>query len=94
MSDYAKFVDELRSGDKYLRDVSSVYSTVQNIEKLLGAICEDKDALSKKDVSYIASVIRSLAVYVDNYATCINDVNRLQHNIYENIKAIRNRLKY
>ena len=94
MGDFAKFVDELCNADGYLRDVSSVYSTVQNIEKLLSAICEDKDALSKKDVSYIASVIRSLAAHVDNYATCINDVNRLQHNTYENIKAIRNRLKY
>lgn len=94
MGDFATFVDGLCNADGYLRDVSSVYSTVQNIEKLLGAICEDKDALSKKDVSYIASVIRSLAAHVDNYATCINDVNRLQHNTYENIKAIRNRLKY
>lgn len=94
MSDFAKFVDELCNADDYLRDVSSVYSTVQKIEKLLGAICEDKDALSKKDVSYIANVIRSLASHVDNYATCINDINRLQHNIYENIRAIRSKLNY
>lgn len=94
MSDFAEFVDELCTGDEYLRDVSSVYETVQKIEKSLAVICDDKDNLSKQDVSYIASAIRTLAVRVDNYATCINDMNRLQHNVYENIKAIRSKLKY
>lgn len=94
MSDFAEFVDELRSGDEYLRDVSTVYDTIRKIENSLAAICDDKNNLSKQDISHIAGVIRTLAVRVDNYATCINDMNRLQHNIYENIKAIRTKLKY
>lgn len=94
MNEFVKFVEELCFADGYLQDVSSVFDTVEKIEKSVAIICDEKTSLSKKDISYLAGVIRTLAICVDNYATCINDVNRLQHNTYENIKAIRNRLKY
>ena len=94
MNEFADLVKNVVYSDSILRGVSSIYSTIEKIENVVKTIYKFKGNLNKNDISALASSLRLIATSIDNYATCVNDISRVQHNLCENIKAIRSRLHY
>ena len=75
--------------DDQLRAVSSVHSRMRDIESVFGNISNRPEKMNRQQVEDLVKIAKTLATTFDAYATVINDVNRVGHNLMFVIKALR-----
>lgn len=89
-----KVIDNVIDCDKFFREVSSVYDNVEDVENSFREVANIADNLTSKQLDALADVARMYAETITDYATAINDLNRVQHNLVMVIKYLRSALKY
>lgn len=92
MKEYETVIKQAIDEDDHLRQVSSVHSRLEDIQKVVNRIADDAELLTKPQLEDLAKVARAMADTFDNYGTVIADVLRVQHNLTEVTKRIRKAL--
>ena len=81
IKDYETVVKMSVEMDTHLRSVSSVHSRMQEMESWMNRIIELGPKLEKAHIADLVKIATTLATVFDSYATVINDVNRVGHNL-------------
>lgn len=85
-------VDILTSaGNSHLQSVASIHSNMTEVEETVKEIAEivsTKD-ISRQQLDMLSKIARTWAIHFDRFATVINDVYRIDHNVTLNIVQIR-----
>lgn len=81
MKDYETVVKMVIDLDAHLRSVSSVHSRMEELEAWINRIVALGSKIEKGHVSDLVKIATTLATVFDSYATVINDVNRISHNL-------------
>lgn len=89
-----KVIDNVIDCDKFFREVSSVYDNVEDVENNFREVANIASSLTSKQLDALADVARMYAETITDYATAINDLNRVQHNLVMVIKYLRSALNY
>lgn len=79
--------------DTHLRSVASVHSRLMDINDVVSNIIDHASVLNTRQIDDLVKMTRMFAEYFDQFATVINDVNRVNHNLVFVIKALRNYTK-
>lgn len=76
-------------GNRYLQGVASIHSRLEETEEVVSEICDiiERDNrkeihISRSQIDILSKVARAWAVLFDHYAVIINDIQRLDHNLY------------
>lgn len=81
MSDFKSVISSISSMDRYFREVSGVDATVSKIETIFKKLVNAEPNLSPDELTKLADVVEQFARCITGYATVINDLNRVQHNL-------------
>lgn len=90
--DFKTQMDNLCDFDSDLRCVSGVYSDMQKLDGLLESITPLSKRLEAKQIDELADCVKLFGVTFSNYATVINDVQRMGHAglvILEQLKYVK-----
>lgn len=91
--DLIQCVERCIDDDTHFRSVATVYERLNDIHHVVDAITELKGQLTPKQINELVNVIRTWAETFEMYATMINDLQRLNHNLMWVVKTIRERLE-
>ena len=75
--------------DTHLRAVSSIHSRMETLELWMNRIVELGPKLEKNQINDLVLIAKTMADTFDSYATVINDVNRVGHNLVFVIEKLR-----
>ena len=75
--------------DSHLRAVSSIHSRMEDLEYWMNRIVDSSARLEKNHINDLVIIAKTMADTFDSYATVINDVNRVGHNLTFVIQKLR-----
>lgn len=87
MKDFKKQMENLIDADTDLRMVNTIYKSIEGLDSTMQSIESMKESITKDDINTLATAISVFGMTFSNYATAINDLQRLGHagnNILEN----------
>jgi len=81
----------ITTGNSHLQSVASIHSRMEETEELMGAIAKlvDVKSIGRQQLDQLSKIARVWAYNFDKFATIINDVYRIDHNITGNIMQCR-----
>lgn len=85
----------LDKGNSYLQSVAAIHSRLEEVEELVKEIAEyaNRVQLTRQQLDMLSKLARAWAVNFDRFATVINDVYRIDHNVTLDIVQIRKYLE-
>lgn len=89
---FSDVVDTLTTvGNSHLQSVASIHSRMVEIEETVKEIAENIDGkdLTRQQLDMLSKIARVWATHFDRFATVINDVYRIDHNVTLDIVQIR-----
>jgi hypothetical protein len=89
---FKEVVDALTSvGNSHLQSVASIHSRMTEVEETVKEIAEivNTKEITRQQLDMLSKIARVWATYFDRFATVINDVYRIDHNVTLNIVQIR-----
>ena len=93
-ADFKSSVVNAQDMDDDLRQVASIHDVVADIESTYKVIVNHQDTIDPKKLDDLADLTREFAICISNYATVINDVNRVQHNLMHCLMYVRRHTGY
>ena len=94
IGEFETVVENVRKADAHLREVAVVKDYLDALESSMNEIYEFADKLTPQQLTKISQAARILAESFDAYATCCNDIARVDHNIYIAIEDMRKFFHY
>lgn len=89
MNEFEKVCKDTMDMDSEFRAVAGVHDRMKEIEAKVEEIVEYKEKLSKEQVNMLVDLVRSYGDLFESYATCLNDLSRIDHNLTEVVKDLR-----
>ena len=89
MNEFEKVCKDAMDMDSELRAVAGVHDRMKATEEKVEEIIQYKEKLSKEQVNMLVDLVRSYGDLFEGYATCLNDLSRLDHNLMEIVKDLR-----
>lgn len=93
-----KTIEACIDADVHFRSVSPIHSNLQvistNINRIIALKEDKKIELDPKLATELSNVVRTWAEAFDIFATCVNDLQRVNHNLMWVCKEIRELLHY
>lgn len=89
---FKEVVDTLTSvGNSHLQSVASIHSRMTEVEETVKEIAEivNTKAITRQQLDMLSKIARVWATHFDRFATVINDVYRIDHNVTLDIVQIR-----
>lgn len=79
-------------GNSHLQSVASIHSYMTEVEETVKEIAEriNTKEISRQQLDMLSKIARTWAVHFDRFATVINDVYRIDHNVTLDIVQMRN----
>lgn len=95
IAEFEETVKRCMDMDSHLRGVASVFDYLKDIEKVVGRIADSQKAreLNRQQSEDISKVVRTLAETFESYATVINDLSRMNHNLTYVVMELRKRVE-
>lgn len=89
---FKEVVDTLTSiGNSHLQSVASIHSRMTEVEETVKEIAEivNTKEITRQQLDMLSKIARVWATHFDRFATVINDIYRIDHNVTLNIVQIR-----
>lgn len=89
---FKEVVDTLTSvGNSHLQSVASIHSRMTEVEETVKEIAEivNTKEITRQQLDMLSKIARVWATHFDRFATAINDVYRIDHNVTLDIVQIR-----
>lgn len=90
---FKEVVDTLTSvGNSHLQSVASIHSHMTEVEETVREIADNVNTkeISRQQLDMLSKIARTWAVHFDRFATVVNDVYRIDHNVTLDIVQMRN----
>lgn len=89
MGEFENVIKNTMNMDTELRMVAGVHDKMNDMKKEIDIIIQNGDKLSKQQVNDLVEIVRFIGDTFDQYATCLNDLSRIDHNMTEVVKTLR-----
>lgn len=87
-------VETTLKAESHFRQVGKAHKNTERLEETFKRLVNMKESIDGKQLEILSEVTRSFAVCISNYATILNDVNRVQHNLKECLRYVRKAAGY
>lgn len=82
---------KLSDADSYLSEAVVVYKQMEDCSELAHNLIKAKAFMDKPMVNYLASILTDIGLCFSLYATTLNDLQRLNHNVYLDVLTVFNK---